>query len=190
MPSRDHNMLGGVVAQRHPTVPRIEAYETDEGTVIFDGENPLAWVHSTLTLPIQQQAYPAGKFRRERNRSLVRSENEPPDPGADDGGRSYEPDEPALGPEPPDPTPQADGMFGPSGTSHELLVGFWSLVVLFNVALFGIAVGLMLVAFRGDVAFGGALLALGVLAAVHGAIRYRRLKAREELWDDQTGRNG
>lgn len=51
---------GGVARGQTPTrsgrVPRIEAYETDDGTVIFDGENPLAWVHSTVTLPLHQQA--------------------------------------------------------------------------------------------------------------------------------------
>lgn len=49
---------GGVRTQspvRSGHVPRIEAYETDDGTVIFDGENPLAWVHSTVTLPLHQQ---------------------------------------------------------------------------------------------------------------------------------------
>ena len=37
-------------------IPRIEAYETETGTVIFDGENPLAWVHATHTVPIRAHA--------------------------------------------------------------------------------------------------------------------------------------
>lgn len=41
---------------RRAEVPRVEAYETDSGTVIFDGENPLAWVHSSVAVPIHQQA--------------------------------------------------------------------------------------------------------------------------------------
>ena len=38
------------------TVPRIEAYQTDGGTVIFDGENPLAWVYSNEPVPIKVSA--------------------------------------------------------------------------------------------------------------------------------------
>lgn len=37
-------------------VPRIEAYETGPETVIFDGENPLAWIASSAAVPIEQQA--------------------------------------------------------------------------------------------------------------------------------------
>lgn len=31
-------------------VKRVEAYEADGGLVLFDGYNPLAWVHSSLTV--------------------------------------------------------------------------------------------------------------------------------------------
>ncbi|WP_331236365.1 DUF7331 family protein [Natronorarus salvus] len=31
-------------------VERVEAYEADGGLVLFDGYNPLAWVHSSLTV--------------------------------------------------------------------------------------------------------------------------------------------
>ncbi|MFB6299039.1 MAG: hypothetical protein ABEH65_02125 [Halobacteriales archaeon] len=30
----------------------IEAYETGEATVLYDARNPLAWIESTLTVPI------------------------------------------------------------------------------------------------------------------------------------------
>lgn len=31
------------------TADTIERYETDEGTVIFDASNPLAWIYSDTT---------------------------------------------------------------------------------------------------------------------------------------------
>lgn len=34
--------------------PTVEVYEADDGTVFFDAENPLAWVQSTETVPIEQ----------------------------------------------------------------------------------------------------------------------------------------
>lgn len=37
-------------------IPRIEAYETGLETVIFDGENPLAWIASPAAIPLDQQA--------------------------------------------------------------------------------------------------------------------------------------
>ncbi len=37
-------------------VPRIEAYEVDDGTVIFDGFNPLAWIHSSDPIPLYRVA--------------------------------------------------------------------------------------------------------------------------------------
>lgn len=36
--------------------PRIEAYKHGGETVIFDGENPLAWIASRDAVPIVQQA--------------------------------------------------------------------------------------------------------------------------------------
>lgn len=112
--------------------------------------------------------------------------------GSDDGAGRHEPDEPDLGPSPPDPNPnpetdlnpapEVDGMLGPIDAPSELLVGFWSLVVLFNVGLFGLAVGPMLLFFRGDWMFGGALTALGLLATAHGVHRYRTLQRQDDLW--------
>ena len=37
-------------------VPRIEAYEADDRTVIFDGVNPLAWVASSESVRIDRLA--------------------------------------------------------------------------------------------------------------------------------------
>ena len=34
----------------------IESYETDEGVVFYDAENPLAWVETTRTLTLEDVA--------------------------------------------------------------------------------------------------------------------------------------
>ena len=95
-----------------------------------------------------------------------------------------EPPEPELGPRAPDPTPDVDGVLGPTDAPRELLVGFWSLVILFNLGLFGLSLGAMLIWFRGSWDVGGALLVLGLLATVHGIHRYRVLRERDDLWED------
>lgn len=35
-------------------IPRIEAYQTGWETVIFDGENPLAWIASSAAVPVER----------------------------------------------------------------------------------------------------------------------------------------
>ena len=34
----------------------VEAYETDEGTVLYDAWNPLAWIESSVTVAIDEAA--------------------------------------------------------------------------------------------------------------------------------------
>ncbi|MFP8953567.1 hypothetical protein ACLI4Z_11415 [Natrialbaceae archaeon A-arb3/5] len=34
----------------------IESYETEEGVVFYDAENPLAWVETSQTLPLEEVA--------------------------------------------------------------------------------------------------------------------------------------
>ncbi|WP_255170130.1 DUF7331 family protein [Natrononativus amylolyticus] len=34
----------------------IESYETDDGIVFYDAENPLAWVETTRSLPLKDVA--------------------------------------------------------------------------------------------------------------------------------------
>ncbi|MFB6113023.1 MAG: hypothetical protein ABEJ58_02830 [Halodesulfurarchaeum sp.] len=34
---------------------RIEAYETDEGLVLYDAENPLAWLQSTGAVSLEER---------------------------------------------------------------------------------------------------------------------------------------
>ncbi len=36
--------------------PRFETYESGPETVIFDGENPLAWIASANAVPVAQRA--------------------------------------------------------------------------------------------------------------------------------------
>ncbi len=34
----------------------VESYETDDGVVFYDAENPLAWVETTRTLSLEELA--------------------------------------------------------------------------------------------------------------------------------------
>lgn len=34
----------------------VEAYETDDGTVLYDAWNPLAWIESSVTVTIDEAA--------------------------------------------------------------------------------------------------------------------------------------
>ncbi|MFB6082677.1 MAG: hypothetical protein ABEJ94_00340 [Halorientalis sp.] len=36
-----------------PEVETIEAYETDEGVVLYDAQNPLAWVQSSAATTLE-----------------------------------------------------------------------------------------------------------------------------------------
>lgn len=70
------------------------------------------------------------------------------------------------------PEPDASG-----GGLDSAAVGlFWRLVLVFNVALFGVTVGPMILYFRRELLMGGGLLAVGVLAGVYGVVRYRRFE--------------
>lgn len=37
-------------------VESVEAYEIDDATVLYDAENPLAWIESSLTVRIDEAA--------------------------------------------------------------------------------------------------------------------------------------
>lgn len=65
-----------------------------------------------------------------------------------------------------------------SDASPEVRVAFWSLVVLFNLAILAIAVGAMLVGFRGRLTAGGGLLLAGALAFGVGIYRLRGVQDR------------
>lgn len=38
------------------SIATVESYETDEGVVFYDAENPLAWVETTQTLALEDLA--------------------------------------------------------------------------------------------------------------------------------------
>lgn len=62
----------------------------------------------------------------------------------------------------------------------ELRATFWTLVVLFNIAILAIAVGAMLLGFRGQWTPGGPLLVAGILAFAFGVYRVRNVQNRLE----------
>ena len=53
---------------------------------------------------------------------------------------------------------------------------FWRQVLLFNIAIFCLALGVLLIAFEQRWAFGGGLLAVGVVAFVRGYRRYQEFQ--------------
>jgi uncharacterized membrane protein YcjF (UPF0283 family) len=59
-----------------------------------------------------------------------------------------------------------------------LRAAFWSLVVVFNVALLAVSVGAMFVVFRGRAELGGGLVVAGALAFLVGVYRVRTVKDR------------
>lgn len=61
---------------------------------------------------------------------------------------------------------------------------FWSLVLVFNVALFGMSLGLMVVGFRGRWKIGGAIFAVGAFAFLRGWRGYRKVSAEVEASAD------
>lgn len=71
-----------------------------------------------------------------------------------------------LGPE--IPAPPAPG----EAENPETITLFWRLVVVFNVALFCLAVGPMLVYFQGQWDLGSQLFLVGVVTAAYGLTRY------------------
>ncbi|WP_136687963.1 DUF7322 domain-containing protein [Halorhabdus amylolytica] len=68
----------------------------------------------------------------------------------------------------PEPKP-AEGDF-----DSDVVKLFWRLVLVFNVALFGVTVGPMVLYFLGDFRIGMGLLAVGGVAGGYGFVRYRR----------------
>jgi hypothetical protein len=72
------------------------------------------------------------------------------------------------------PTPAVDE----EDVDPEILETFWRSVVLANVALFGLALGPMLVFFRGQWLWGGAAVALGAVAGLRVYHHYRAFERR------------
>ncbi|WP_276300617.1 DUF7322 domain-containing protein [Halorussus lipolyticus] len=88
------------------------------------------------------------------------------------------PDDPAeglgadLGPDPPS---VPDLSQNEDEADPELKKQFWSLVLIFNVALFGMSLGLMVVGFRGRLQVGGAIFLAGAFAFLRGWRQYQKV---------------
>jgi hypothetical protein len=102
--------------------------------------------------------------------------NEPNDPAMaaepneHDSLEDLGPDIPEVDvPEPPDPTVPSD-----------VARSFWKLVAIFNLALFAVSLGPMLVFFRGEVVTGGSVFFLGAGFFTYGYLRYRHEKRTME----------
>jgi hypothetical protein len=76
-------------------------------------------------------------------------------------------------PKPPEPMPESE-------VPDDLLKSFWALVLLANVALFGLTVGPMALYFYPDPRLGTALLAVGAFAALAGARRFREVQRTQD----------
>lgn len=96
--------------------------------------------------------------------------DDPTPTGIDQPEAELLPDDPAddLGPDAP-PTPD----LASKDVDPEIKKQFWSLVLLFNVALFAMSLGLMFVGFEGRWKLGGGLFAVGVVAFARGWAGYR-----------------
>ena len=86
-----------------------------------------------------------------------------------------EPDDPY--PDPGDPESRFDLRIpDDADVPTSLARVFWTLVAVFNVALFAIAVGALLIAFRGQWDLGGSVLLSGLVLFVYGLYQYRRYR--------------
>ena len=103
-----------------------------------------------------------------------------------DEPEEFDPD--SLGPDVVDPSARvdptangdaADGDLIGADVDDELFRSFWGAVIFLNVAVAGLAIGAMLVYFRGDWGVGGAGLVVGAVAAIF-AVRYY-LKGRRHV---------
>jgi hypothetical protein len=102
--------------------------------------------------------------------------HEPPMPDED----LPEPEDPDLGP----PVPSVrDYSRTDAKLKKEVYLLFWWLVLVFNAGLFLVAVGAMLYVFRDQHAFGGQLVAAGVVLLGYGTYRYRRFATE---WADTS----
>ena len=75
-------------------------------------------------------------------------------------------------------TPDAESASASASADPELMRLFWASVVAGNVALLGLALGPMLVYFRGDWDLGAASVAVGAFALYRTTVYYGRVRAR------------
>jgi hypothetical protein len=102
--------------------------------------------------------------------------DEPDEPDPEARWKDLEPDGPEI------PTPDVD----PADVDPALRATFWRAVVLANVALMGLALGVMLVAFRGWWTAGAAAAAVGLFASVRLYQVYREFQRRDDDDTDAT----
>ncbi|WP_185911684.1 DUF7331 family protein [Halonotius roseus] len=50
----DNHQTDSAVATEPAGVETVESYEVDGGVVLFDAENPLAWVETTEAVSVQE----------------------------------------------------------------------------------------------------------------------------------------
>lgn len=79
-----------------------------------------------------------------------------------------------------DPTEQFDlEIPEPDDVPKDLWRAFWGLVAVFNIALFALALGPMLMVFRSQYLYGGVITSIGVVTLLYGLHRYRMYRARQ-----------
>jgi hypothetical protein len=99
---------------------------------------------------------------------------------ADEAELDLRPDDPSdgLGPGIPSVSDPSENLtqFSDENVDSALKKQFWSLVLLFNVALFAMSLGLMLVGFEGRWRVGGAMFAVGAFAFLRGWYGYKSVR--------------
>lgn len=89
-------------------------------------------------------------------------------------------DEDRPGPDPPSPT-------GSGEVDPEIRNLFWRLVLVFNVAIATLALGPMLIYFRGALELGLQVTLAGALTFTYGVFRYRRFRATRDEAPEPNG---
>jgi len=101
----------------------------------------------------------------------------------------FDPD--SVGPETPDVEPTLEESVESMGeVDDDLFRAFWGAAVFLNVAVAALAVGLMLVYFRGDWGRGGPAIVVGAIAALFTArfyVGYRRDRSEQGDQSEQGG---
>lgn len=121
-----------------------------------------------------------------------------PDSWEEDSGGDPWPDEPdefdpeSIGPDPPrapsPPEPEVPTAPQVTGEADSEVAGlFWWLVVVFNVALLGLALGPMFIYFEGRWNLGLQIFAVGAALFAYGVIRYYRFQNSREDEAEQNG---
>lgn len=109
----------------------------------------------------------------------------PPDPFDPDTylerGSNSEHEEPDFDVGTPDPAANiTDTSEYYDDVDVDLRNAFWMLVIVFNISLFTVSLGFMLLYFRGDLTWGGLSLSIGVFLGIVGLVRYSRVKRQLE----------